>query len=684
MYPAQPFVRFLIPLVAGILTNDFLNDRHWVPTSGLSFFLCGIIVVCIGLLVHVTRQQKSGTPIVVAALFCLGMLTTTLKNGAFQKQIVPIENEAYDACILKIASLGEKRKTTIRYDALAMLFRVNGHWQTSKIRVVLSLADQSQVLAPGTQILVQGRLLQRPTPPRNPDEFDYQKYLERRGVAWTMYLPEGSWTLLPADPPKGVGTWPQRFSAWADAVLRATLKTQSSYGLVKAMVLARRDDLGADLLNAYIQAGAVHVLAVSGLHVGILFLLLSRLLSRWRKDPWGRFGYLGVIVLFLTFYALITGLSPSVVRASLMCVVFALSQAFHRRHDGINTLAISAFIILLFDPLALFAVGFQLSYAAVLGILLFYPLVNPLADSKVLAVQWLIQITGVSLAAQVFTFPLSIYYFHQFPTYFWLVNPFVIGLTPVLIYSTLAMLSIQWLPFTPMTNLLAYWTDGVAQGMNRVVELPKRLPHYLLENLDFDFLEIAILLITMLVVYKLVKSRDSAYMKPLFFSCLLFFTYASARSLNDFTTSRGYFHDVPRHTVMTFTKGQWGYVISDAKFQIDTLAYNFRLKNYFITHGITHVSYYALPDKSITQPLRVSLPRHSIYFDARVPSNEKNWGVLRQKQFPRMGTFAYMPYSHFILSPELGFKTKAQWLKLLQQSGNQVTDPSESGAVRVP
>lgn len=681
MTSTRPFVKFLLPLVAGILTSTLINDRHWILSDSLSFFLGGTLIVCLLGLMLATRRRYLTNSLIFGALSCLGMLTATQKAEIFRDQISQVGELDYDTYLLEIRSLGEKRKTTIRYEALVKSLRVQGTWQAVDSRVVLSSADQKNFLAPGTRIVVRGQPLQRPAPPRNPDEFDYQKYLERKGVAWTVYLPEGTLAVVPGAAPTGIGTWPQRFSAWADSELRATLKTNSSYGLVKAMVLARRDDLGADLLNSYIQAGAVHVLAVSGLHVGILFLLLSKVLGGLRKRRRGRFLYLGIVIAFLTFYALITGLSPSVVRASLMCVTFALSQTFRRNHDGVNTLAISAFIILLFDPLALFAVGFQLSYAAVLGILLFYPLVKELADSRILAVEWLIQITLVSLAAQVFTFPISIYYFHQFPTYFWLVNPVVIGLTPILIYSTLAILSLSWLGIAPLTQMLAYWTDGVARGMNSIVELPRRLPHFLLENLDFDFVEVGVLFMIMLVFYQLLKTRNSTYLRPVFLSCLLFFTYAMAQALNEFTTQKVLFHYVPKHTVLSVINGQKAYILSDVAFKSDTLAYSFHLKNYLVTHGIKTVTYRDLPDKTIHQPLRLNLGLKPIYFDAKVPPHVQAWVIVRQKRFPRMGTLPLYPQAQFLLSPELGFKTRAQWLKLLEQSENRVIDPAESGAV---
>ncbi len=218
-----------------------------------------------------------------------------------------------------------------------------------------------------------------------------------------------------------------------------------------------------------------------------------------------------------------------------------------------------------------------------------------------------------------------------------LVNPVVIGLTPILIYSTLAILTISWIGFLPLTQLLAYWTDGVARGMNGIVELPKRLPHYLLEKLNFDLVEVGVLFLIMLVLYQLLKNRDSTYLRPVFLSCLLFFTYSMAQTMNAYTTPGTLFHYVPKHTVVSVTNGQQAYIISDAAFRTDTLAYNFHLKNYLITHGIRTVNYYDLPDKATTQPLRMNLGSQSVYFDAKVPPPRTRLGRTSAKAVSQDG-----------------------------------------------
>lgn len=646
------------------------------------------LILLIGLLsaivlaILVKRSPKMRPAFLVLAVFVLGTYVTERKRTVFKVEVASLDSLNYESYLLDIKSLGQKRKASIRYEAELTAVNSEDNWQEKAVQILVSFPDSAEVLPKvGDKVLVKGHPPKRPAIALNPNEFDYRKYLERKGIAWTVFLPENSYAIIPATEQMERPNWATVVSQEADSVFKTQLKTPSSYGLLKAMVLGRRDDLGADLLNSYVTAGAVHVLAVSGLHVGVFFLLVSWILQGLKKGKWGKWLYLLLIIALLSAYAIITGLSPSVVRASLMCVTFALSQTFTRQHHGINTLAISAFIILLFDPLALFSVGFQLSYAAVLGIILFYPLFKDYYETDIPVLRWLWQITLVSLSAQVFTFPLSIYYFHQFPTYFWLVNPFVIGLTTVLIYSAVALLFFSIFHWQPLTDLLAYWTDGVAQTMNAFVQIPQRMPNFLLENLNFDAVEVIVLSAFMLFLYKLFKEKEMAWLKAVAACSLVFFSYATARSLTSFAAPRMYVHSVPRHTVLSATQGQMAYVIADPGFKYDTLAYGFHLKNYFNDRGIRQIQYLDLPDKSENIPITVKWHKQVLGIDSQVFSESTNFSLIRAKQYPKVEKLVTSPNTTFILSQELGFKTKNQWNILLGEAKNPTIDLAESGAI---
>ncbi|GHB82095.1 hypothetical protein GCM10007390_41450 [Persicitalea jodogahamensis] len=618
-------------------------------------------------------------------IFMLGVFVAGRKHEAFQKEVDSLANLEFDDYLLEIKSLGQKRRASVRYDAEVKAVRSGTGWRKVNVQILVSFPDSATILPrAGDNLVIKSRVPNRPPTPLNPDEFDYRKYLERKGIAWTVYLPKDTYRIIQSDSVMPASNWALTISQKVDGIFKSQLKSPDSYGLLKAMILGRRDELGPDLLNSYISAGAVHVLAVSGLHVGVFFLMVSWILSRLKRGKRGKWIYLLCIVLLLGTYAVITGLSPSVIRASLMCVIFALSQTFTRQNHSVNTLAISAFLILLLDPLSLFSVGFQLSYAAVLGIILFYPMFKNYVETEILPARWLWQITLVSLSAQVFTFPLSIYYFHQFPTYFLFLNPFVIGLTTLLIYGAVVLLLISLLHFQFLTDILAYLTDGIAQALNAVVQVPQKLPKYLMTNLNLDAVEVALLVILMIFVYRVLVNRELDWLKAVALCCVVFFSYATARLSVTYATTQMVIHSVPRHTVLSVKNGQMAYVIADPEFKFDSINFDFHIKNYLNYQGIRRIEYVDLPDKSLNAPSLISWKSNSLGIDSKGGLFEgSSFSIVRSRKYPNGARLENSPQTTFILSQELGYKTKNQWKMVLSEARNRTIDLAEIGAVEL-
>lgn len=412
------------------------------------------------------------------------------------------------------------------------------------------------------------------------------------------FLQNGTYQIIDSDNILSqLRSWSFSMSRWADQVFRKQIKDDESYGLVKAMLLGRRDDLRSEQVDNYTISGTVHILSVSGMHVAIIFLVLSKLLGWVKKLPGGRLIYLLLIVASLGFYALVTGLPPSVQRATLMCVIFVIAETFSRKQQSLNTLAISALLILVFDPHALFDIGFQLSFLAMAGIFLFY---KPMADiwqptGRTSAFLW--EITVLSFAAQLATFPLSLYYFHQFPTYFWLVNPFVIFFTNILLPASMVLLlvsiiPIEWLQFLPEQAVYfsAYLT-------NISVAIPKYLPGYVLTNLHLDHLEVVMLYLLMLIVWYSLESRQLKILQYSLVLTVIFVVYSVSQSVQLFYSPIAIIHSIPKHSVVSFKSGDQLYIMSDSAFVNDQDAYNFRIANYAINHGVLNTVYLYQSDK---------------------------------------------------------------------------------------
>ena len=241
----------------------------------------------------------------------------------------------------------------------------------------------------------------------------------------------------------------------------------SAYAVVAAMALGDKSQLTTELRDAYAISGASHILALSGLHLGIIYTLLSLLLSRRR---WQMVSQI-VIIVSIWLFVFLVGLSASVVRSAVMVSIYALLSLGHRDKLSVNTLAFAAIVMLLFNPMSLFDVGFQLSFMAVLAILLFYPLFESVWSQPFLLdhrlFRWLWTMLSVTCAAQIGVAPLIAYYFGRFSCYFLLANLIVVPAATLILYLSLLVLLIPSLAY-----LLIYIVDALNQLLSWIAMLP--------------------------------------------------------------------------------------------------------------------------------------------------------------------------------------------------------------------
>jgi competence protein ComEC len=355
--------------------------------------------------------------------------------------------------------------TTVRVQAV----RVAGRWQRASGGIRISLprhetADSVPAPRYGDVWLVQGRP-ELSKGPANLGEFDYRRYLQTHQVYHSQFVHPGQYKVLSYAPL----SWPvaisQRTAAVLDGVLRRYVPSVREYALGTALVLGFKDDIDHDTRQAYADTGTTHIMAVSGLQVGLLFAALQWLLAR---VPLGgsalrrRLLTAGLGLALIWSYAFLTGLSASVLRATVMFTLVILGQAWERQSSLFNTLSAAAFCLLLWNPYLLCDVGFQLSFLAVLSIVYLQPRIvrwldvrnavldrqrswhAPAAQKGWRATAWLAdatwQLTALSLAAQVATFPLGLYYFHQFPFSFLLSNLIAVPISSLAVYVGVVLL----------------------------------------------------------------------------------------------------------------------------------------------------------------------------------------------------------------------------------------------------
>ena len=322
-------------------------------------------------------------------------------------------------------------------------------------------------------------------PPLNPHQFDYKLYIAKQGIYQQLFLEKSDYKSVGFDGFSLTG-----FSAkFRDKIEEALSKYHfqtNELGVIKALLLGQRQDISKDLISDYSKAGAIHILAVSGLHVGIILLILSFIFKPVERFKNGKFIKSILIILILWMFAFIAGLSASVVRAVTMFTFLAIGNAFQRKKVTEFSLIASMFFLLLVKPLFLFDVGFQLSYLAVFGIVWIQPKLYKIYTPTYQIENKIWQLITVSIAAQLGVLPLSLYYFHQFPGLFMLSNLIIIPCLGTILIGGIVIVFMALLDVLP--QFLASIYGFVISLMNSFVNWISRQEYFLFKDISLSFL----------------------------------------------------------------------------------------------------------------------------------------------------------------------------------------------------
>jgi competence protein ComEC len=474
-----PFLRYLPFLIGGVLFSQFeigISTLISASVLGLSWF------IYLGLILS-RKKSNLLRPAFLGyfILFVLGYLLSEIQ----QKRKAVSLHEALSTShyyLAKVTKHDVEKTNSFENQLELIAFSDSLGWNKSKVKVLIYHKSKRPLL-PGQVILV-GKSPEQIPSAIFPDEFDYKGFLARKEIHFRQYIGD-KFTLIDTSEVNSSKYWLVNFRKKLVGIIEAKIPNPESQQIAAALLLGQKENLDKEIKNAYAETGTMHILAVSGLHVGIIYAILLfplkgiKLRSRQKKI------YLIVVILLIWIYAVLTGFSPSVVRAATMFSLFTAGQMRKRKPSSFNILAFSAMLMITMDPGVIFEVGFQLSYAAVSGILLIQPLIVQLwlPPNRVLEYIW--QLTAVSLAAQLATFPLSVYYFHIFPTYFLLANLFIIPLSFVVMSVGVPFLMLSWIPM--LSDGLGWVLSWVIVLQNRITQAIQLFPGGNMERLTITF-----------------------------------------------------------------------------------------------------------------------------------------------------------------------------------------------------
>jgi len=474
-----PMLRLLLSTMVGI------SLAHILPCwkLGLALAFVGIIALGLSLFRKWAFRLRWVPGVMITIAFAgLGLVLTLLHDTRsyahhFQNQLREGDPATLVGAVMDVVPSGQRLKVTLRTTAIS---DTTGHLEpaTGQVLAYLNRPLPKASPVPGDRIMVHGKV-RSVAPPLNPDQFDYRKYLAARDIHHQVFA-DTNWVRLEHRP--GLLSYAAHLRTRALQILERYLPTPNEYAVGAALTMGYKSALTEEVENAYANTGAMHVLAVSGLHVGLVQLILMWLLGRIPlKQSWWKITKTGLIIAGIWAFALLTGAAPSVLRASTMFSFLAIGLALQRSTNVYNTLAASALVLLASNPNLLYHVGFQLSYLAVLGIVYFQPRIYSLWHIEHWIGDYLWQLSAVSLAAQLGTLPISLYYFHQFPIYFVLSGLIVVPAAGLILSLTLLLLAFHSVPV--LGALIAKALYGLIYLVNAGIFIIQQLPGGLLEGI---------------------------------------------------------------------------------------------------------------------------------------------------------------------------------------------------------
>ncbi len=578
-YAKYPFVRMLIPFALGIWCCVCLPALRLSPSTtviiALGLFALALVTAFV---LKSYRNNWIFGAIMGCYLALAGYALTRVHESEVQKDY--FRNFETDASyyVARVYDAPTERSNSIRV-VLSLEYQFGDSLPsrpiTGKVMAYFSKTDSAFALRYGDLIAIPAPIREL-APPLNPEEFDYRAYLMRKGITGQAYLRDEDWIDLQVNNGNPLYTFSYRFRDVLLASLQRCGVKNDEFGVAAAILLGYDDKLADEVRKNYVAAGSMHILCVSGMHVGIIYLLASFLLGFLNRKKWQKTLKQILLLTLIWLYAFIAGLSPSILRSALMISLVIIGEMIHRKGFIINSIAASAFILLCVNPYNLFEIGFLLSFSAVIGIVVLQkPIYNLMyVKNKVLDKAW--EITAVALAAQLGTIPFTLFYFNQFTTYFWLSNLFMTPISFIVIISGMVLLLVSWIPYVNV--LVGYLVWGAVYVMNTIVSWIERLPFSIVKGLyvsEFEFVMLLLIFILLLLCVALKKRR--MFIGVL--SALLLMMVSVTVRLYQSDHQKGMtFFSLRNHTAVDFVRGGEHVLLADSTLMSDESAVDYSLR----------------------------------------------------------------------------------------------------------
>ncbi|EIA09640.1 ComEC/Rec2 family competence protein [Flavobacterium frigoris] len=477
-----PLARITIGFIVGILAAFYLKPELTIVFGSL---FVSLIILAISYFVQkntFTNTVYFGIGTFIVSFF-IGITTQIIHTDYYKKSNYINESSFFDKPHHLSVVIREKIKSTTSNDRyIALINQIDN--KTTSGRILLNVRKDSLTLPfeTGTFLHITGTAYKN-KPPNNPNQFDYSAYLQKKQIYAQLYSDKESIS-IGSEYKKDIWYYSSKLRTTIIHNLQKSNFNKRELNVAIALILGQKQDISPEIIQDYQYAGAIHILSVSGLHIGFILLFITFVLKPIPNTRKGSLLKLSLILFSLCSFALIAGLATSVVRSVTMFSFVAIGYHLRRSVNIYHTILVSIFLILLFQPSFLFDVGFQLSYIALFFIIWFQPLLASIWTPKTKAFGYMWGILTVSFAAQIGTLPLSIYYFHQFPGLFFITNLVIIPLLSVLMILGVLVMVLAAFNFIPL--FLSKPLEWGIYLLNRIINSIASFEQFIIRDIPFN------------------------------------------------------------------------------------------------------------------------------------------------------------------------------------------------------
>lgn len=586
-----PFVILIIPFLLGI--SLALSYARFVDTKLLTIIAGVLSVVFIALNIaykkfNVYKVRWVGGMLITLILFLFGWVSVAGYSELNRSNHFAKAQSQY--LIVKINNEPVLKNGLLRFTATVEESIGNKTKSPTSGTLLITLKDSTaRNLYYGDELLIPAKYA-AVEPPYNPAEFNYKQYLANKNIYYQQFLFHGQYKVLTHDAGNPFIAYSLHLRQHLVEKLKANMHDPAAIAVASTIILGYRADLSSDVLQAYQNTGTVYVLTVSGAQVAVIYFMLSFSLGFLNRHKYGKVLRAVIIIGFIWYYALLTGLSPAVCRAVVVVSMVVVGRTFNRYINSLNILAISAFALLLYDPYYINEVGFQLAYLAVAGLIIFRPVVYKWFKFKNKIADRIWQVCSVSIAAQVVTFPLSAYYFHQFPVYFLLSNVLAVLPVTIIMYTGIVYLLLPQIPV--VSKCLGYILEHTILLMNKMLTIIERLPFVSITKIWITGVECLLLYAIIIALFYFLYDRKAWLLKACLVCILSLSISISLEKINTQQTNSLAFLSLRKHIGIVMKNGDKAVVISDLP---DTdKNYKYSIQPYLDSSGVSDVKLYNL------------------------------------------------------------------------------------------